>query len=276
MPFVPRPLSVEFTLSFQFSLDLRKTKNQGQLTNHLNYYNYFSEIEQFFIRRRGRNLLLSPLDWALIESWQERSVPMHIILRGIEKVFDAADKQPNKKRPVKSLLYCKEEIEAQFAEWLESQVGRGQSRQSAVGTEQSGANIHTVEKANVSQSDLFPDDAIAAHLERVSDELQVVIDKAVGDWRKALETVFNRLTALRQKSETAENLEELLEKLDALIDENLLRNFEIETLKPEIEKQIASYKAKMETDVYQRTFDLMLLKRLREQAEIPRLSLFYL
>jgi hypothetical protein len=242
----------------------------------LNYYNYFSEIEQLFIRRRGRNLLLSPLDWALIESWQEREVPLHIIVRGIEKVFDAADKTPNKKRTIKSLLYCKEEIEAQFAEWLESQVGRGKSRQSAVGVQQSDANIQTIEKANVSQSDLFPDEAIAAHLERVSDELKHAINKAEGDWRKALEIVSNRLTALRQKPETAENLEESLEKLDALIDENLLCNFEIETLKPEIEKQIASYKNKMETEVYRRTFDLMLLKRLREQAEIPRLSLFYL
>ena len=242
----------------------------------MNYYNYFSEIEELFIRRRGRNLLLSPLDWALIESWQEREVPMHIIIRGIEKVFDAADKKPNNKRTIKSLLYCKEEIEAQFAEWLESQIGRGKSQPAAVGGEQTAANVQTVEKANVSQSDLFPDDAIAAHLERVSDELQDAITKAEGDWRTVLETVSNRLNALRQKPETAANLEESLEKLDALIDENLLLNFEIDALKPEIEKQIASYKAKMETDVYRRTFDLMLLKRLREQTEIPRLSLFYL
>ena len=242
----------------------------------MNYHNYFSEIEQLFIRRRGRNLLLSPLDWALIESWQERSVPLHIILRGIEKVFDTADKTPNRKRIIKSLLYCKEEIEAQFAGWLEGQVGRGQSLLPTCGGQPMETDIQTVEKANVSQSDLFPDDAIAAHLERVSDELKNAIDKADGDWRTVLETVSNRLNALRRKPETAENLEESLEKLDALLDENLLRNFQVESLKPEIEKQITSYKARMERDVYRRTLDLMLLKRLREQAEIPRLSLFYL
>ncbi len=69
----------------------------------LNYYNYFTEIEETFIRRRGKNLLLSPLDWALIEAWQEREVPLHIVLRGIEKVFDLIDKQPHRKRTVKSL-----------------------------------------------------------------------------------------------------------------------------------------------------------------------------
>jgi transcriptional regulator NrdR family protein len=71
-------------------------------------------------------------------------------------------------------------------------------------------------------------------------------------------------------------LEKLLEKLDASIDQSLLKNSENERIKSEIEKQIASYKNKMEREVYQRTFDLMLLKRLRERAEIPRLSLFYL
>jgi hypothetical protein len=61
-----------------------------------------------------------------------------------------------------------------------------------------------------------------------------------------------------------------------LIDQSLLKYSETEKLKVEIEKQIASYKNKMEAEVYQRTFDLMLLKRLREKGEIPRLSLFYL
>ena len=86
----------------------------------MNYYNYFSEIEETFIRRRGRNLLLSPLDWALIETWQERGIPLRIVLRGIEKVFDGVDKQTAQKRTVKSLIYCREEIEAQYAEWLET------------------------------------------------------------------------------------------------------------------------------------------------------------
>jgi len=90
----------------------------------LNYFNYFSEIEELFVRRRGRNLLLSPLDWALIETWQERNVPLPIILRAIERVFDSVDKQPARKRTVKSLTYCREEIESLYAEWLKTQIGK--------------------------------------------------------------------------------------------------------------------------------------------------------
>ena len=88
----------------------------------LNYFNYFTEIEDAFVRRRGKHLLLSPMDWALIESWKEMNVPLHIALRGIEKSFDSWESKP-RKRSVKSLLYCQEEVEAQFAEWLESRLG---------------------------------------------------------------------------------------------------------------------------------------------------------
>ncbi len=237
----------------------------------LNYYNYFTEIEETFIRRRGKNLLLSPLDWALIESWQEREVPLHIVLRGIERVFDTIDKQPNRKRSVKSLLYCKEEIEAQFAEWLESQVGAG-SRQTADGTQQSENN-----GANSGKSELFSREAITAHLENVSADLTETLPELPdGDLRETLERVLNRLAEVGGNYESAEKLEETLEKLDALIDESLLKTSDIAPFKAETEKSLASYRGKMDAEVFQRTFDLMILKKLREQVKIPRLSLFYL
>lgn len=238
----------------------------------MNYFNYFSEIEELFIRRRGRNLLLSPLDWALIETWQEREIPLGIILRAIEKVFDAVDEQPAKKRTVKSLLYCREEIEAQHAAWLEMQVGKNGDNK----IQSSKFKAQSSEDTSLSKSDLFSEEAIAAHLEKVSAELNAALNKSEGDLRTTLGKVSKHLAELRQKSYAAQKLEESLEKLDTLVDESLLRNFETEKIKSEIEKQIASYKTKMEREVYERTFDLMLLKRLRERAQIPRLSLFYL
>ncbi len=235
----------------------------------MNYFNYFSEIEETFIRRRGRNLLLSPLDWALIETWQERGIPLRIVLRGIEKVFDGVDKQPAQKRTVKSLIYCREEIEAQYAEWLETQVGKN-------GDKKVQSSKFKVQSSKSPDSNLFSDEAIIAHLEKVSVDLKKARQKSEAELRETLENVLQHLAKLKQNSQEAESLEKSLEKLDAQIDEVLLKTFETEKLKGEIEKQIASYKNKMEREVYQRTFDLMLLKRLRERAEIPRLSLFYL
>ncbi len=234
----------------------------------MNYYNYFTEIEETFIRRRGKNLLLSPLDWALIESWQEREVPLHIVLRGIERVFDTIDKQPNRKRSVKSLFYCKEEIEAQFAEWLETQVGAA----AVAGSQESRVESQTPEK-----SELFSREAIESHLERTAADLSAASrETANGELRETFERVSNRLAQLAGNYESAEKLEESLEKLDALIDESLLKQSETGHLKADTEKNLASYRNKMETEVYQRTFELMILKKLREEAKIPRLSLFYL
>ncbi|MDQ3713266.1 MAG: hypothetical protein M3388_13750 [Acidobacteriota bacterium] len=217
-------------------------------------------------------MLLSPLDWALIETWQEREIPLRIILRAIEKVFDGVDRQPAKKRTVKSLLYCREEIEAQHAAWLEMQVGKKGDNK----VPSSEFRVPSSEDASLSKNDLFSEEALAAHLEKVSAELNYALNKAEGDLQTTLGKVSKHLAELRQKSYAAQKLEESLEKLDALVDETLLRNFETEWIKSEIEKQIASYKTKMEREVYERTFHLMLLKRLREQTEIPRLSLFYL
>ena len=50
----------------------------------LNYFNYFTEIEERFQQRRGSILLLSTLDWALIETWQEAGIPLDAALRGID------------------------------------------------------------------------------------------------------------------------------------------------------------------------------------------------
>ena len=88
----------------------------------MNYFNYFTEIEDAFVRRRGKHLFLSPMDWALMETWQQQGIPLHIVLRGVEKSFDSYEARP-RKRSVKTLLYCQEEVEAQYAEWVEAHVG---------------------------------------------------------------------------------------------------------------------------------------------------------
>ena len=225
----------------------------------MNYFNYFTEIEETFTRRRGKHLLVSPLDWALIETWQQRGVPLHIVLRGIENVFDGHDKKPNQKRTVKSLFYCKEEIEAQYAEWLESQVG---SR-----AEDENGNT---------ENELFSKESVSAHLERSAEDLKKKAEASTGELREVFERAIIRLDELKDNYQTAELLEKSLEKLDSFIDESLLNAFETADLTDEVEEQMISYRDKMEPDVFRQTVNLMVVKRLREREEIARLSLFYL
>jgi hypothetical protein len=201
-------------------------------------------------------------------------VPLHIVLRGIERVFDTIDKQPHRKRSVKSLFYCKEEIEAQFAEWLETQVGKNGGEVSSPMSQVPSPDG----EADSASGELFSKSAIDEHLENVSADLARAVERAGDDaeLRESFERVLNRLRELSGKFETAEKLEESLEKLDALLDESLLKLPSAAALNAETERSLASYRGKMEPDVYQRTRDLMILKKLREEAEIPRLSLFYL
>ena len=70
----------------------------------MNYFNYFTEIEDAFVRRRGKHLFLSPMDWALMETWKQQGIPLHIVLRGVEKSFDSYEAATQANREVASLL----------------------------------------------------------------------------------------------------------------------------------------------------------------------------
>lgn len=223
----------------------------------MNYYNYFTEIEETFVRRRGRNLFLSPLDWALIEAWQDRGVPLHIVIRSIESVFDVFDKQPVGTRTIKTLFYCREEIEAQYTEWLTSQTGKSDSSGSS--TEQFSTEDVAAHIAN----------AVAALKANSTDGLQEDLARASA----RLDELAANMT------DDVETVDKTLGDIEKFLDRAMLTNWEpvhLKSLEKEIAAQLKAYKAEMEKDAYRNTFELMLLKRLREEAGIPRLGLFYL
>ncbi|HUK89199.1 MAG TPA: hypothetical protein VLZ81_02280, partial [Blastocatellia bacterium] len=89
----------------------------------LNYFNYLTEVEEEFVRRRGAHLLISPMDWALVESWKDAGIPLHIVMRGISKAFDGYEERGPKFRKVNSVLYCQQSVEESYAEYRLSMVG---------------------------------------------------------------------------------------------------------------------------------------------------------
>ena len=75
-----------------------------------NYFNYFTEIEEHFQRARGTSLfLLSPLDWALIETWKNSDIPLEAVRRGIERAFEKW-KSSKRRQAVNSLAYCTQAV----------------------------------------------------------------------------------------------------------------------------------------------------------------------
>ncbi|HJU56585.1 MAG TPA: hypothetical protein VJ715_18515 [Pyrinomonadaceae bacterium] len=243
----------------------------------MNYFNYFTEIEDTFIRRRGKHLLLSPMDWALIESWKEMGVPLHVALRGIERSFDSFESKP-RRRTVKSLLYCQEEVEAQFAEWQEAQVGAGAKKNG----ERAGTKEATDAGAPFSRA------AILEHLEHAGQALQKICDERKksrqDDFCDALARSAARLKELREDfaraaRPNAEKLEESLTSLEKMLDAALsahLPTRELGKVRAESEEQLQPYRGRMEQTVYEQTLSNLVFKRLREAHGLPRLSLFYL
>lgn len=222
----------------------------------MNYFSYYTEIEETFVRRRGKNLLLSPIDWALIEGWQQRGIPLHVALRAIENVFDGYDKKRTG-RTIKGLLYCREEIEAQFEEWLKSQAGKAD--ESASGEE----------KLTVDQA--------SSHIADLIQRLSEIDTPWLGD---DLERVLARLEELRAgPGQDFEHVDKSLADIEHFLDNALLTNCDkqhLKRLESEVVEQLKTYKAGMDADAFSKTFELMLLKRLREEFDIPRLTLFYL
>jgi hypothetical protein len=77
----------------------------------VNYFNYFTEVEEHFQRARGTGLfLMSPLDWALIENWKNGGVPLEAVLLGIDETFEKWRERKQKRRLVNSLTYCTQAV----------------------------------------------------------------------------------------------------------------------------------------------------------------------
>jgi len=233
----------------------------------LNYFNYFTEIEDAFVRRRGKHLFLSSLDWALMETWKQQGIPLHIVLRGVERSFDSYEARP-RKRSVKSLLYCQEEVEAQYAEWIEARVGASEQTDSAAESDKTP----------------FSATAINEHLQRCHTALGLLAQsRKEDDLSEALTRAASLLEEIQSDLSQSgvldtRRLEDSLTGLERMLNEAMLAVVsatELDSLKSGVKDQLKPYRSQMEAAVYKQTFDNLLLKRLREQFALPRLSLFY-
>lgn len=206
-----------------------------------------------------------------METWKEQGIPLHIVLRGVERSFDSYESRP-RKRTMKTLFYCQEEVEAQYAEWMEARVGSSQSSET-VDTD--------------SDKTLFSVAAISEHLQRNRSSLSALADSRKQAGEDDLSEALSRAAALLGEIENdfagattsdTRTLEDSLTGLERMLNDSMLSVVTataLEELKKEVKDQLKPYRAQMETAVYNQTFNHLLLKRLREQFALPRLSLFY-
>jgi hypothetical protein len=231
-----------------------------------NYFNYFTEIEEHFQRRRGGILLLSTLDWALIETWKDAGIPLEAVLRGIDSAFDKYEKRPTV-RKVNGLAYCSQEVLAAAEEMKEAAVGSSDSEKKADRGFQAAEiagfflkNADMLEAAKLPQRSGVSGQSLAQ--ESAARLREMAADLSSQKTLPRLEDLERRLTVLEEK------LFAVL--LAATPDEDIV------TVRAEADRELAPYRRKMpgaQIDQLQKQY---VHKRLLEKYGLPRLSLFYM
>src|ERR1051326_8661518 len=85
-------------------------------------YGYALGVQRAYNKRRGKNLLLSPLDWLLVEMYAIYDIPLTGIIRGLDFMFDRRDRAPEIQH-INSLEYCHQAICKETRLIRESSVG---------------------------------------------------------------------------------------------------------------------------------------------------------
>ena len=235
-----------------------------------NYFNYFTEIEERWQQCRGTVTLLSPLDWALIESFQESGIPLEVVLRGMEAAFAKQAKRQSKVQKVNSLSYCAQAILSEFERFQESAVGKHEPANSASTQAQS-------ERENLVQM-----------MERTAGQL-IQVSERIG--REGLsvaeeffESIAETLQSLKQEviASTHLDFEQLEMRLSMLEDRILATLFAALSdevllgLRTEVNQELNRHRRGLKAEHLAMLEKKMMSKKLLERFGVPRLSLFYM
>lgn len=235
-----------------------------------NYFNYFTEIEEYFWRKRGAHLLVSPLDWAIVETWQKAGVPLEAVLRGIDSAFESYQRSRRAGRPLKSLAYCVDAVLDAAAQQAEAAAGAGP----------------TVARSDAGK-DAFSREELRAFLARTAEKLERAARPNGGAPAPLAQQAEQARASLADlvpllDSPAALDLEDLERRL-TVIEERLTAALTagadeetLLTIRRELDRQLAPYRRRMTAAQLSQLERQYIQKRLFEKFDLPRLSLFYL
>jgi hypothetical protein len=240
-----------------------------------NYFNYFTEIEERFWQRRGAVLLLSTLDWALIEIWREAGIPLDSVLRGIDAAFDKYETRQKKARmrKINGLAWCAQAVFDAAEELREAGAGTAKPKS---------------DDASDSRDSGFEHDRVAAHLEAAAlalDAATVAPEACTATavrLRELAAAVRCEPNASAQDSAAANDLE-ALERTLTVLEEKLFAAIRaaapedlLVRLKEHAARELAPYRARMGVVQLRQVEDQFVQKQLLVNYNLPRLSLFYM
>ena len=251
-----------------------------------NYYNYFTEIEEHFVRRRGKHMLVSPMDWHLIASWRDAGVPLNVALRGIDIAMDGYYvRRTRGMSRINTLCYCHDTVMETYAGYLESRIGA-----SSPETGDENGVTDSVGTRSDTGEDEFGKDAILNFLSEKISEIESLFTKqkecnAPKNTEK-LDRVRERLQEIILEAQSGSNLDaEAIERdlgiLDSLVCEELrtwLGIEDLETWEQEAKKDkiLKVYKKQLPKESYEKMREKFFRDKIRKKFKIGELSLFYL
>jgi hypothetical protein len=235
-----------------------------------NYFNYFTEIEEHFQRRWGAPLLLSTLDWTLMETWKDAGVPLEAVLRGIDTTFEHHERRHSRKtRKTNGLGFCVQEVLTAAEEMKEAAVGAASpGSQSARPGGFQTSEVAAFLRFNAGQLDAakLPEakgiSAIPLARGTANTLREIALDLEAAKTQPRLEDLERRLTVAEEKL--------LAVLLAATPDEQIV------AVRAEADRELAPYRRKMPSAQIEQLQKQYLHKRLLEKYRLPRLSLFYM
>jgi hypothetical protein len=237
-----------------------------------NYFNYFTEIEEYFWQKRGAHLLVSPLDWAIVETWQKAGIPLPAVLKGIDRAFEsyARSRRAAGGRQLKSLAYCVDAVLDAAEEEKETAAGAGPRATTKADSTESfsreelrsyfNRNAERLTDAAEALRATMPE--LARRMEETRARLTEALPLIDSPGALDLQDLERRLTVLE-------------EKLTATLTANAPEEFMVE-IRRELDRQLAPYRRKMTAAQLSQLERQYVQKRLWERYNLPRLSLFYL
>ena len=220
-----------------------------------NYFNYFTEIEEHFQRARGTSLfLLSPLDWALLESWKNSGVPLEAVLRGIDAAFEKWRAKKSRAQLVNSIAYCTQ----------------------AVMTEAQRAADGSVQKSAAATGPAFPEEDLRRY---IAGNAAAIRKRGIAEFEStatALEGLLETLPALMANLEDLEQRLTVLEQRLVALARGMQSEEEALGARKELDSYLRPYRGKMTAPQIAMLEIQFMDRAVLERAGLPRLSLFYL
>ena len=222
-----------------------------------NYFNYFTEIEEYFVKKRSKHLLISPLDWCLIELWKQEAIPLHVVLRGIDRSFEAAEKRRGKKPT--TLFYCHPAVSEAFEEYQRAMVGAASAR-----------------PASPSPAPFAPRQVLD-HLQELGNSLKRHTGEAFVRAVRRLESLEEEVA--RHPERDYRDLDQELNQLARSLADDLRQQLpaeQVRDLKTDIRKELKLYRKHLSKESYARLQTNYLERKIRQLYDLPDFGLLEL